>query len=98
MVIGGGWVLITDAGVGQVRSTLAAVRAAAAAGYRPAVTVSPDRPSLAASSRFCARRVALPPLSSSMSSSRFAQALSVELRGWPYVAVLPTSDAALVAL
>jgi predicted ATP-grasp superfamily ATP-dependent carboligase len=87
------WVLITDGGDGQARSSLAAVRALAVAGYRPAVTVS-GASSLAASSRYCARRVVVPPVS----DPGYAASVRVEVAARPYLAVLPASDAALLAL
>ena len=86
------WVLISDGGPGQARSTLAAVRALAAAGYRPVVTTSGER-SLAGSSRFCARTVEVP----RAGEPGYATALQKQLaRG--YLTLLPASDAALIAL
>ena len=86
------WVLISDGGPGQARSTLAAVRALASAGYRPVVTTSGHR-SLAASSRFCARTVEVP----RAGEPDYATALRSHLeRG--YLTLLPASDAALIAL
>src|SRR5438132_1251165 len=87
------WVLVTDGASGQARSTLAAVRALAVAGYRPAVTVS-GRYSIAGASRFCRLRVSVPPAH----ETGFAGAVRDEIRARPYVAVLPASDAAIVAL
>ncbi|HYT80393.1 MAG TPA: hypothetical protein VEQ37_14300 [Actinomycetota bacterium] len=87
------WVLVTDGGDTQSRSSLAAVRALAASGYRCAVTVS-GRSSLAASSRYCARRVAVPPVA----EAGFADAVRAELAARPYVAVLAATDATLLAL
>jgi hypothetical protein len=52
----GKWVLVAEGGDRMSRGAFAAVRALASAGYSPAVTVS-ERFSLAASSRYCARRV-----------------------------------------
>jgi hypothetical protein len=86
-------VLVTDGGTGRALSTLATVRALAAAGYRPAVTVS-GRISVAAASRFCARAVETPPVA----DEGYAPAVRAELEAWPYLTVLPTSDAALLAL
>lgn len=86
------WVLISDGGPGQARSTLAAVRALAAAGYRPVVTTSGPH-SLAASSRFCARTVEVP----RAGEAGYVTALRRHLeRG--YLTLLPASDAALIAL
>lgn len=86
------WVLVAEGGSGQARSALAAVRALAAGGYRPAVTVS-GRFSLAASSRYCERSVRVP----RVEEAGFAAAVHNELnRG--YLTVLPVSDAALLAL
>src|SRR5881275_3227822 len=87
------WVLITDGGSGQARSTLAAVRALGVAGYRPAVTVTGPH-SLAGASRFCGRRVPVPPVE----DSGFAPAVKDEIESRPYVALLASSDAAILAL
>jgi predicted ATP-grasp superfamily ATP-dependent carboligase len=87
------WVLITDGGDGQARSSLAAVRALAQGGYRPAVTVS-SQSSLAAASRYCARQLDVPPVT----HPGYADAVRAELEARPYLAVLPASDAALLAL
>jgi hypothetical protein len=89
----GPWVLVTDGGSGQARSALAAVRALAARGYRPAVTVS-GRWSIAAASRHCARRVEVP----GVFDPGYADAVRSELAARPYLAVLGASDAALLAL
>ena len=48
----GEWVLVTEGGDGQSRAAVAAVRALAADGYRPAVTEY-DGLSLAGASRHC---------------------------------------------
>lgn len=90
---GAEWVLVTDGGTGQNRSSLAAVRALAQAGYCPAVTVSAPR-SLAASSRHCRRRVPVPPVD----DAAYASAIESEARRHPYLAVMPTSDRALLSL
>jgi len=87
------WVLVTDGGDGQARSSLAAVRALAAGGYRPAVTVSGPS-SLAASSRYCARRVRTP----LVTEPGYAEAVRTELAARPYLTTLAASDAALLAL
>ncbi|MGH2786860.1 MAG: hypothetical protein ACRDJV_02990 [Actinomycetota bacterium] len=86
-------VLITDGASGQARSTLAAARALAHAGYAPVVTVSGSN-SLAAASRYCARAVTVPPAG----EPGYAEAVGVELASDDYVCVLPSSDAALLAL
>lgn len=85
--------LVTDGGDGQARSSLAAVRALAAGGYRPAVTVS-ARWSLAASSRYCARRVPVPPVT----EPGYVEGVRAELAARPYLTTLAASDAALLAL
>ncbi len=90
---GRAWVLVTDGGTGRALSTLATVRALAAAGYRPAVTTS-GAISLAAASRFCARAIEAPPAT----DKSYASAIRAELEARPYLTVLPTSDAALLAL
>lgn len=88
------WVLVTDgAAEGQSRSTLAAVRALAGAGYAVAVTVS-GRRSLAAAARGCARAVPVP----AADQPGYAEAVAAEVARRAYVTVMPASDAALVAL
>jgi predicted ATP-grasp superfamily ATP-dependent carboligase len=87
------WVLVTDGGDTQSRSSLAAVRALGVAGYRCAVTVS-GRPSLAAISRYCARRVPVP----GVTESGFAEAIRGELSRRPYLTVISATDATLLAL
>jgi hypothetical protein len=87
------WVLVTDSGGGRERSSVAAVRALAAAGYRPAVAVAGPHP-LASASRHCLRRVDVPPAG----DPGFAEAIRAEVSSRPYVAVLPGSDAAVLAL
>ena len=86
------WVLISDGGPGQARSTLAAVRALASADYLPAVTTSGER-SLAASSRFCAGVIEVP----RAGEIGYAASLRRQL-GRGYLTLLPASDAALLAL
>jgi predicted ATP-grasp superfamily ATP-dependent carboligase len=90
---GSGWVLLTDGTSGQNRSTLAAVRALRMAGYHVAVTVS-EPPSRAAASRFCGRVVPVP----GVEDPRYADAVRADVEAHEYVAVLPSSDAAMVAL
>src|SRR5438552_2774380 len=91
----GDWVLVTEGGDGQSRAAVAAVRALAADGYRPAVTEY-DRISLAGASRYCARRVPVP--LGEVDAEAYAKAVRAELESRPYLAVFPGSDAALVAL
>jgi CelD/BcsL family acetyltransferase involved in cellulose biosynthesis len=86
-------VLVTDAGDAQARSALAAVRALAAAGYTPAVARSGPY-SLAAASRFCRRIVDVP----SADDPGFRAALDAELQSGSYLAILPSSDAALLGV
>lgn len=87
------WVLVTDGFDGRGRDTVAAVRALAAGGYYPAVTVV--TPSWAsAPSRFCARRVQLPPVT----SQAYPAAIRGEMSSGPYLTILPTSEEALTAL
>jgi ATP-grasp in the biosynthetic pathway with Ter operon len=84
---------VTDHGYSQSRTSLATVRALAAAGFRPAVTVAAPW-TLAAASRYCARRVTVPP----GGGPEYSKAVGEELASRPYVSVMPTSDAALLAL
>ncbi len=89
-------VLITDGASdehGQSRPSLGAVRALAAAGYRPVVTVS-TRECLAAASRHCVRRVVVP----DVHSVGYEQAVRDELDRRRYLTVLATSDTSLIAL
>ncbi len=87
------WVLLTEGRSGRSRATLAAARALANAGYRPAVTVSGPR-SLAASSRACMRRVHVPVAG----EPGYKAAIRAELERNEYLTVIPSSDAALLAL
>ena len=89
-----GWVLVTDGGSGQGRSALAAVRALAEAGYPTGVTVS-GRYSLAAASRYCQRRIDVPPVTD---ASGYKQAILAEVKRRRYLTVMPTSDSALLVL
>jgi predicted ATP-grasp superfamily ATP-dependent carboligase len=94
-VSGDRWVLVTDGSRrigGQGRTGVATVRALAAGGYLPAVTVSGE--SLAGASRFCRRRVEVP----SVNEPGYADAVRAELAARPYLVCLPASDAALLAL
>src|SRR5207253_1655434 len=61
----------------------------------PVVTVS-DAMSMAAASRSCAARVQVP--SAERSPQAYATAIRAEQNRRPYVAVLPSSEAALLAL
>lgn len=89
----GDWVLVTDGVSGQNRSTLAAVRALAHAGYRSAVTVSGNR-SIAAASRYCDHVVVAP----TVDDPGYTDAIRAETAARTYLTVLPTSDAAMQAL
>ena len=86
------WVLVTADGP-QLRDPLVAIRGLAAGGYQPAVAVSCGS-SLAAASRYCLRRVDVPPCD----DDGYAEAIRAELARGPYLAVLPASEAALLAL
>lgn len=86
-------VLVTDSDTGQNRSALAAVRALAAAGYEPVVATA-ARHSIAAGSRHCAARLSVPPVR----SADYAARIRTELARRPYLCVLPSSDATLIAL
>jgi hypothetical protein len=87
------WVLVT--GPDQSRAALAAVRLLDRAGCRPAVTVT-GRASLAASSRYCRRRVSVP--DADTDPSGYASAVRAELARRNYLTVLPGSDSASIAL
>ena len=86
--------MVTDGGSGQGRSALAAVRALAEGGYPVAVTTS-GRYSLAAASKFTSRRVDVPSVAD---VGRYKEAILKETRSRPYLTVMATSDAALLAL
>jgi glutathione synthase/RimK-type ligase-like ATP-grasp enzyme len=89
------WVLVSEGGTGESRAALAAVRALAAAGYRPAVTVASPL-SMAAASRHCLRRVPTP--SVYHDEPGYTAAVRAELARDDYVDVLCASDAAIIAL
>jgi predicted ATP-grasp superfamily ATP-dependent carboligase len=93
------WVLVTDGAPddGQSRTTLWTVRALAEAGYRAATTVSAPY-SLAAASRASRRSVRVPALIGPGDGRPYAAAVRDEMRRRSYLAVLPTSDPALMAL
>jgi hypothetical protein len=86
------WVLVTSDGP-QLRDSLVAVRALAQAGYRPAIAVSCGF-SLASSSRYCLRRIDIP----HHEDPGYVPAIQEELKRLPYLAVLPASEVALLAL
>jgi hypothetical protein len=88
-------VLISEGGNGESRAAVAAVRALAAEGYRPFVTVCGDL-SLAGASRYCMGRVPVP--SASTDPQAYAAAVRAELDSGSYVALFPASDQALLAL
>lgn len=86
-------VLVSDHVDGRSRSAVAAVRALGAAGYRVVVTVSGGR-SAAASSRSCSGVLRVP----GVDSPDFAAVVRQHLEEHPGAAVVPASDAVLVAL
>jgi hypothetical protein len=89
------WVLVSEGLSGQSRCTVAAARALDVAGYEVAVTVSGGI-SMAAASRACARRVPVP--FADHDPEGYSVAVREETARHEYAAVLPTSDAALIAL
>jgi predicted ATP-grasp superfamily ATP-dependent carboligase len=89
------WVLVSEGGGGESRAALAAVRALTTSGYRAAVTVTGPL-SLAAASRYCARRVPTPSVHDDPAG--YAAAVRAELARGDYLDVLCSSDAALLAL
>ncbi len=91
--MGHDWVLVADLGYEQNRTALVTVRALAAGGNSPALTVS-SKWSLAAASKDCRRAVRVP----QGGGDAFAEAVHGELARRRYVATLATSDAALLAL
>lgn len=95
MTPGRGWVLVTDDRLGQARAALATVRSVAAAGYRPAVLVASST-SIAAASRHCKRRIPVP--RAVVGTPEFKTHVEAELASGEYLTVLPTGDAALLAL
>jgi predicted ATP-grasp superfamily ATP-dependent carboligase len=84
-------VLVTD---GEDRAALAACRALARAGHTVAVAAG-RRPAAAHCSRACARRLLLP---RSLAGDEFVSALARATRITKYDALVPGSDAALLAL
>ena len=90
------WALVTEGSGGASRAAVATVQCLAAAGYRAAVTVSTGNATLAAASRFCARRVQVP--SARDDPEGYARALRDELDRNTYLTAFPASDAAALAL
>ena len=88
-----GSVLVLDNADGRSRSAVAAVRALAAAGYRPLVAVSGGR-SAAGASRSAAGVVRLPPAD----DASFRAAVEKYVGMHPGCHLVPASDAVLVAL
>jgi predicted ATP-grasp superfamily ATP-dependent carboligase len=86
-------VVVTDDGAGQGRSALAAVRALAAAGYRPAVVRS-GRWSLASASRWNVRTFNVV----AAGDGGYADLVARAMADSGASTVLPSSDAALIAL
>jgi hypothetical protein len=84
---------VTHGGSGQSRGTVSTVRALAADGWEPTVTVSGTL-SLAAASRFCAGRLKVP----FAGEPGYTEAVREEYDKGGYAALIPTSDVALVAL
>jgi hypothetical protein len=89
----GQWILVTDGRDANSRRSVETVRALAVAGYRPAVTVASDSP-LAGASRHCLRIIRVP----SVAEPGYAEAVMAEAARHRYLAVLPASDAVLLAL
>ncbi len=87
------WVLVTDGREGRGRDVVAAVRGLAVAGYLPAVTVVTSS-WRSAPSRFCARRVRMPPAD----DETYPSAVRKELESGRYLAVVPASEQALARL
>lgn len=87
------WVLVSDGGNGRSRDAVAAVRALAAGGYRPAVTVTSGS-WMDAPSRHVGRRIRVPPAG----APGFAAAVLAELDRHPYLTFLPASESALLAM
>jgi hypothetical protein len=91
------WVLVADT-YGQSRSAVATVRALGRAGFRVAATTGRRR-SLAGASRYCRSPVQVPTVTEpGFTDQAFANAVRAELARNDYLAVMPTSDAALLAL
>jgi hypothetical protein len=88
-----GSVLVTDGADGRGRDVVAAVRGLAAGGYLPVATVA-TWSWRSAPSRYCARRVQLPPVT----DPSYADAVREELASGRHLTVIPASEDALVAL
>jgi len=88
-----GLFVVTDGGDGRARSTLATVRALAAAGHRSLVTVS-GRFSLAASSRYCSERVPAP----RAEDSGYAESVRRAADSRGAAGIIAASDVSLIAL
>lgn len=86
-------VLVTDGGSGQNRSALAAVRALGVAGHQVHVTTT-QFASVSAWSRHCDQSFATP----AVTSPHYVRAVRQLMREHDYLAVLPASDAAMLAL
>jgi hypothetical protein len=88
-------VLLSEGLNGESRCTVSAARALDTAGYAVAVTVSGGA-SMAAASRACSRRVPVP--FADREPDAYAAAIAAESARDDYAVVVPTSDAALLAL
>lgn len=86
-------VLVTDGGHGGSRDCIAAVRALHSAGYSSVVTVS-EGTSRASVSRYSQQRVHVP----HVNELGYVETVERESRRHPYLLVLPTSEASLLAL
>jgi biotin carboxylase len=91
----GPWVLVSEGADGESRAAVVAVRALAAAGYRPTVTETNGR-SLAGASNACARRVTVPPVTGD--GKEYAAAVNAELASRAYLTSFYVTDAALLAM
>lgn len=88
-------VLVTEGVLGQSRAAVTAVRLAADSGRAASVTSS-SALTLAAASRYVDRVLKVPPIADDRSG--YVAAVRQELAERPYLAVLPASDAAILAL
>ena len=93
MAYGRRWVIVTDGGHGGSRDCVAAVRALTFGGYSTAVTVSRGT-SRAAISRYSHKRIPVP----RADASGYAEAIRWEMSHGDYLAVVPASEASLLAL
>ena len=87
------WVLVCDDGFGFSQPSLSAVRALAAGGYQVGITVCGDY-SVAAASRYCARRIEVP----RAGTKGYVEKVQAEVQRGRYVCALPASDAAVMVL